>query len=264
MATYIIGDLQGCWRTLRALLGAIRYDEAHDQLYCLGDLVNRGPDSLSILRWAQARKVHCVLGNHDLYALAIHAGVAARKSDTLDALMEAPDRDALFDWLRRQPLMRIHGQYAMVHAAYAPAWHEHDAMGWADEIHAALTGQNWHTFLGASMDPASRESDPRQRALAIMTRGRYFTHSGAPNFEYKGPPETAPSQLSPWYTFGSDTHRPRTVLFGHWASLKHRVLDGAVSLDGGAVWGGTLAALRVEDGKVFQQPAVAEDVYAAL
>lgn len=260
MATYAIGDIQGCFDTFQALLRRIGFDPSVDRLWVAGDLVNRGPKSLETLRWMHAHdaEVRCVLGNHDLYLLARHAGLlGARGRDTVAPVLEAPDRDELLSWLRYRPLLHAEGRFVMVHAGILPRWSIEEAKQRARAIEAALRDPGHEGLLGdvrrrqAALDPATQEL---QRDLAVLTRMRMLRRDGEPEYAYNGPPEAAPSHLVPWY---AAPHRrgDHTVVFGHWAALGLRIQAGMVALDSGCVWGHHLSAYRLEDGQVFQEPA---------
>jgi bis(5'-nucleosyl)-tetraphosphatase (symmetrical) len=279
MVTYAVGDIQGCDATLAALLERLPFDDARDALWFTGDIVNRGPRSLGALRRLVALserlggRLACVLGNHDLHLLAVASGVArARRSDTLDELLAAPDRDALLDWLRRRPL--VHRQtvggrdHVLVHAGLHPRWTADDAVRLADEAHAALRGGGSASVTArdalAAITSSSPEAwddeltgDDRLACLAaVMTRVRTCRADGRLCRDFKGPPDEAPRGCSPWYALPRRASRGSTVVFGHWAALGLHRADGVLGLDTGCVWGGPLTAVRLDDGALFQQPNV--------
>ncbi|MBK6849884.1 MAG: symmetrical bis(5'-nucleosyl)-tetraphosphatase [Proteobacteria bacterium] len=266
MSTYAIGDVQGCYDTLQALLARIDYRRGRDRLWLAGDLVNRGPRSLEVLRWARAQResVVCVLGNHDLHLLARAAGVAGlRKRDTLEALLAARDRERLLDWLRHRPLLHREGRWLLVHAGLLPGWTVAHAEAAAREAEAALRGPDWRALLErwssgpaapwASTDEALPPLQRQALTLHLLTRLRMLQPGGEPDYAYSGPPTQGPPGLVPWFSRWHAEHL--TVLFGHWAALGRHSAPGIEALDSGCVWGGALTALRLEDGAVFAEPA---------
>jgi bis(5'-nucleosyl)-tetraphosphatase (symmetrical) len=251
MATYVIGDIQGCYASFEALLGQVGFDARQDKVWLAGDLVNRGPRSLEVLRWARNHDAVAVLGNHDIHLLAQVAGAPPRSQDTLREVLEAPDLPDLVDWLRRRPFVYRESSFLMVHAGLHPRWSDEDVDRMGSHLSAYLTPDDWRSRLLALLEGSGSDTD----ALAIMTRIRMCTEDVNPAYEYKGTPEQAPAHLRPWYTF--ETQRAQqTVLFGHWAALGHRRLSGAIALDAGCVWGGSLVAYCLEDGRTFHQPAI--------
>lgn len=260
MAAYAIGDVHGCFHDLQALLDQIEFRPGRDRLWMVGDLVNGGPHSLEVLRWAHRHRdsLVCVLGNHDLYALARFAGTVRRKRrDTLDALLEAPQAGELMDWLRHRPLLHQGGGYLLVHAGLAPQWSVEDAGALAAEVEGALRSRRWKGFLknyfATSKGDWSARLQGRDRllgALRIFTMIRTCTPRGRICFDFSGPPEEAPDGCVPWYRLRPPDD-PK-LLFGHWAALGYRELLNGFGLDSGLVWGGRLTALRLGDGQVFQ------------
>ncbi|MBK8479906.1 MAG: symmetrical bis(5'-nucleosyl)-tetraphosphatase [Proteobacteria bacterium] len=266
MSTYAIGDLQGCYDTLQALLVRIDYRRERDRLWLAGDLVNRGPRSLEVLRWAQAQGdgLVCVLGNHDLHLLARAAGVTGkRKRDTLDALLTAHDRDSLVTWLGQRPLLHREGGWLLLHAGLPPQWTLAQAEEEARAAESALRGPDARRLLeqwsegAAAIGRGSNAGRPplRRQALTLhlLTRLRMLRPDGEPAYAYTGPPAQAPPGLVPWFSRWRDARV--TVLFGHWAALGRYSAPGFEALDTGCVWGGALTALRLEDGAVFAEPA---------
>ncbi|RMG19138.1 MAG: symmetrical bis(5'-nucleosyl)-tetraphosphatase [Deltaproteobacteria bacterium] len=274
MATWVVGDVQGCNRSLMALLDAIDYRPGCDRLLFVGDLVNRGPGSLEVLRWAQQHAAAVVLGNHDLHLLAVAMGVAAlRPGDTLEPVLSAPDRDALLGWLRHRPLLHVEGPFVLVHAGLLPAWDLRLAREAAAAVEAALRNEAAPELLRLRRTRQAQRWDPTRpataqlrTALSALTVLRMVTRDGTMDLEYKGPPERAPSGLVPWYAAPGARWRegapPTTILFGHWAAHGFADLDVAVCLDSGCVWGGSLTALRLEDRKRVQVPAQEEESLA--
>lgn len=268
MPTYAIGDIQGCLASLDALLDVIGFDPARDRLWCVGDLVNRGPDSLGVLRrlMALGNRVTVTLGNHDLHLLGRVAGArAARRGDTLDAVLEAPDRELIVDWLRRQPVMHVEGGYVMFHAGLLPDWKLTTARRWAEQVEGALGAGDWRDFvteLNGRLPRSWEEAGPRERlrlTVAALTRLRVVDGKGRPQLDYKGPPGAAPRGLVPWYAARKHGPTAPRLLFGHWAAHGFAKLAVGYALDSGCVWGHALTALRLDDEVVFQVPTAPGD-----
>jgi bis(5'-nucleosyl)-tetraphosphatase (symmetrical) len=264
MATYAIGDVHGSFATLGRLLRRIGYAPATDRLWLVGDLVNRGPCSLDLLRWAVENdaRLTMVLGNHDLHLLARAAGVAeAKRRDTLDEVLAAPDRDDLLTWLVRRPLLVREGPFVLVHAGLLPGWTPVEAEAVARETEGALRGPEGPRLLAAfqkkEVERWKRGLAGRDRtrvALAGLTRLRTLERDGSPCSDFSGAPAEAPRGCRPWYELRQPA-AGETVIFGHWAALGFRRLPGAVCLDSGCAWGRALTALRLDDGEVFAEPA---------
>lgn len=266
MHTYVIGDVQGCYITLRALLKKIAFDDRQDQLWFVGDLVNRGADSLAVLRFVRdlGERAIVVLGNHDLHLLAIAAGIAKTKAgDTLAETLAAPDCDDLLTWLRHRPLLHCGREAAMVHAGLHPAWDWPRAQALAREIESALRGSDYRTLLGnmygdePSVWRDDLETVARLRlAMNVMTRMRVITASGALNLKFKGGVDQIPATQRPWFDVETARKPAPLLLVGHWSALGLRVSDAFVALDTGCLWGRELTAYRLRDGKIFSQPSV--------
>jgi len=262
MATYAIGDIQGCYRPLRALLERCVFDPAHDRLWIVGDLVNRGPESLQVLRFLRelGPAATVVLGNHDLYLLMVAAGHARReKDDTLFQVLEAPDRDALLAWLACCPLMHVEGDYALLHAGLLPGWTIARALALADEVSQVLRGPDLNKLLqqmpGNQPDRWQENLKSWERLRVVvnaLTRMRFCTPAGEMTLRAKGPPDKAPPGAVPWFRVPGRLSRTHTVVCGHWSALGFYRGDGVIALDSGCVWGGKLTAVRLEDGEVFQ------------
>ena len=266
MATYAIGDVQGCYQELRALTAQFKFDPAQDRLWFVGDLVNRGPQSLETLRWIRGLgdAAVAVLGNHDLYCIRLAMGAAGqrKRSDTLQALLEAPDGPLLVDWLRHRPLMHVEKGFVLVHAGLLPAWTVPQAHSLAQEVTAILRGNNYGAFLehlwGNTPKAWQEELTGWGRLRVIvnaMTRMRFCSVEGQLEFDAKGPPQKAPPGHVPWFALAGRKSRDHTVVFGHWSALGLYREPGLAALDTGCVWGGPLTAMRLEDGAVFQQQA---------
>ena len=264
MATWVIGDVQGCADSLDALLQVLEPDPARDRIWLAGDLVNRGPDSLGVLRRAIRLGAECVLGNHDLHLLAVaHGARPSRPSDTLQPVLEAPDREGLLDWLRRRPLLlqdRGTG-WTMVHAGLPPAWDLATARRRAGEVEEVLAGKRAPAFLAHMYGD---EASPREAAgagwgrlrytLNALTRIRCVREDGRLDLSFAGAPDQRPAGLVPWFSAAGRRSRGTRIVFGHWAALD---LDPAVAereqvrhVDTGCVWGGRLTAFELHSGAV--------------
>ena len=264
MALYAIGDLQGCYAPLRALLEAIAFDPARDRLWFAGDLVNRGPQSLECLRFVRSLGVAAVavLGNHDLHLLCVAAGVEKRRPrDTLDDVLEAPDREELLAWLRCRPLLHAEDGHALVHAGLLPEWSIARARRLAAEVEYALQGPHFLQLLERMYgdrpdrwDESLEGFDRLRVTINAMTRLRMLDASGAMALRFKGEPGEAASGLVPWYRAPGRASADHTVVCGHWSALGLHLDDNIVSLDSGCVWGRTLTAVRLEDRAVFSVP----------
>lgn len=268
MATYAIGDIQGCFEALTRLLQKIDFDSRHDRLWLVGDLVNRGPNSLEVLRWAKGLddRVTVVLGNHDFHLLAVAEGIRVAKArDTLDEVLGAPDREELLDWLGHRPLLHSEDSTLLVHAGLLPGWSVGDAESLAREVEQALrSGKERRREL---LEAIYKDDSPlvwdqrltgvaRLRVVAsTMATLRTCTVDGVPCGKFKGPPGLAPPGCLPWFEVPGRASQSSTVVFGHWATLGFRLQSGVIALDTGCVWGGYLTAIRLEDRAVYQEPA---------
>ncbi len=267
MATYAIGDIQGCYRAFRRLLDQIRFDPAGDRLWLVGDLVNRGPQSLAVLRFVKSlgTRAITVLGNHDLHLLVVAARhVKQHHGDTLNAILRAPDRDELLDWLRRRKMMHAAGRYALVHAGLLPQWSIAKALALAREVEAALQSDDHDEFLrhlyGNQPDRWRDNLTGIDRLRVItnaFTRLRLCTVKGTMEFAHKGKPVDLPRGYLPWFKVPRRRHRATTVIFGHWAALGLYMDSNVAGLDTGCVWGRDLTALRLSDRKLFRCAAAA-------
>lgn len=262
MALYMIGDVQGCDNALQRLLNKISFSPSRDTLYFLGDLVNRGPDSASVLRRLMGfgASAQCLLGNHDLHLLA--AAVGARRpsrKDTLDSVLQAPDREAMLAWLRQQRMAFLLEQqnhsYLMVHAGVLPTWTASQTMALAGEFEAVLRGPVLGDFLqqmyGNSpnrWDDALQGIDRLRMIVNALTRLRFCTAEGVMEFETSDGAHAAPAGYLPWYDVPGRKTRDVTVAFGHWSTLGWLGRDDLFALDSGCVWGGHLSALKLGTG----------------
>jgi len=262
MATYALGDVQGCYDEMQRLLEALAFDASRDTLWLVGDLVNRGPQSLEVLRFVRSlgERAITVLGNHDLHLLVVAAGVRKpHTGDTLDGILNAPDRDELLDWLRRQRLMHAASGHAMVHAGLLPQWSVKKALVLAGEVEQALRGDGYAEFLqrmyGNTPTSWSEQLQGHDRLRVIvnaMTRLRLCTPDGVMEFSHKTGLEGAPSGYLPWFDVPGRASRETPIVFGHWAALGLKLRDDLLGLDSGCVWGRRLTAVRLEDRKLFQ------------
>jgi len=258
VTTYAIGDIQGCAKSLDTLLKTISFDQAQDHLWIAGDVVNRGPDSLAVLRrlTAMDANVTAVLGNHDLHLLAAAARVRKLEpKDTLQEVLDAPDAPQLIDWLRSRPLIYYDEgrDRALVHAGIPPAWSLQEALVHAAEVAELLGSATWKEGLKTMYgnEPAawsaSLDRDERRRySINALTRIRFCGSGGSLDFASKGPPGSQPAALKPWYEFSRPGGYETQIIFGHWASLGLVREPRYVCLDSGCVWGRQLTALPLD------------------
>ncbi|MFZ5581326.1 MAG: symmetrical bis(5'-nucleosyl)-tetraphosphatase [Pseudomonadota bacterium] len=269
MATYAVGDIQGCFASLQALLEKCSFSPEFDRLWLVGDLVNRGPRSLETLRFVKGLgdRAVTVLGNHDLSLLMAAEGFGKRhRSDTIDDILAAPDRDELLHWLRHQRLMHVQGDYAMVHAGLLPAWSAAEARALAGEVEQALQAENYREFL-ANMwgsEPGAWDSGltgwPRLRVIVnAMTRMRFCSPAGEMDFKAKGELSQAPAGYLPWFEVPGRRSAATVLVTGHWSALGLRLEPNLLALDSGCLWGGKLSALRLEDRALFQVDCAADE-----
>lgn len=264
MATYAIGDLQGCHRHFLDLLDLTGFNSTRDRLWLVGDIVNRGPDSLSLLRTLMALgdTVTMVLGNHDLHLLAVAAGSAQLKhGDTLQPLLDAQDSKVLLDWLKCQRLFYHEDEYALVHAGLLPAWHTEQAAMLAQEVEAIIHSDQFQMFSQSMYGNApdcwqdTLRGESRWRVIInAMTRMRVCSPEGRMNFSYKEGLSAIPQGLLPWFEIPWRASKDTTIVFGHWSALGLHLTPNLIALDTGCVWQGCLTAIRLEDRKVFQVP----------
>lgn len=268
MTTYAIGDLQGCAHEAQLLVDRIFATAGNDAgILFVGDLINRGPDSLGALRRMKALsdasdgRIDALLGNHDLHLIAVAVGAQRLgKSDTLDAILAAPDRDELIDWLRRRPLAMCVQDHLLVHAGVAPQWDAAQTMALAGEVERVLRGDGWIDFLGAMYGNEPAKWDDALTGIArlrcivnALTRMRLCQSDGTMDFKHKesdsGP---AGSGLLPWFDLPGRRTRDVTVVFGHWSALGLVQRPNLLGLDSGCVWGGKLTAVCLEDRSLLQ------------
>ena len=262
MATYAIGDVQGCYDELRELVAAIAFDPLRDRLWFVGDLVNRGPASLQVLRYVRelGECAVTVLGNHDLHLIALALGSSRQRGeDTLEEVLRAPDRDELIAWLRARPMLHVEEGYVMVHAGLLPQWSTDQAVTLAGEVEAALRGPKHQKFFAHmyGSKPArwkdALEGWERLRVIVnAMTRMRFCSVDGTMEFASKGEITDAPADFMPWFEVPGRKSAASTLICGHWSALGLKVMPGLLALDTGCVWGGKLTAIRLDDRKLTQ------------
>jgi bis(5'-nucleosyl)-tetraphosphatase (symmetrical) len=260
MAVYGIGDVQGCHAELLTLLELLRFDPRQDQLWLTGDLVNRGPNSLDVLRFVRGLgdAAVSVLGNHDLHLLAVWAGTGRlRQSDTLERVLSAPDCDQLLDWLRQRPLLHHDAGlgWVMTHAGISPRWSLDEAIDCAAEVETALRSIGYRSLLErmygnqpARWDPELQGWKRLRHIVNVFTRMRYCDADGGLLFDYKGAPGRRPSGYYPWFETPERIPMPEGVrlVSGHWSTLGLLTRGDVHTIDTGCLWGGALTALRLD------------------
>ncbi len=260
MSIYAIGDIQGCFNALQRLLEHVHFDPAQDQLWLAGDLVNRGPESLDVLRWVKQQEdsVISVLGNHDLHLLARYYGVAKNhRKDTLDDILSAPDCDELMEWLRHRPLVHYDSaqNWCMNHAGLPPQWTAQKAKMYSKEVEAQLQGEHCHDFLhnmyGNQPDIWDERLEGIERYRVIvnyLTRMRFIDPNGRMDLKHKEKPGCQPAGFYPWFDVPARVNMHTRLIFGHWAALEgHTGVPNVYAVDTGCVWGKQLTALRLND-----------------
>jgi bis(5'-nucleosyl)-tetraphosphatase (symmetrical) len=265
MSHYVIGDIQGCYDEFRYLLDLVAFDPPCDRLWLVGDLVNRGPDSLRVLRTVKALGADAVtvLGNHDLHLLTVAAGHRnAHRHDTLDGILRAPDRDELLTWLRTRPLVVREDNLLLVHAGLLPSWTSATALMLSREVEAMLCSDAHDDFLRhlygdqpARWDDALIGYDRLRVIVNACTRLRYCAADDTMDLAEKRGPEHAPPGYAPWFAHPERKSSGVTVLCGHWSTLDLLLAPRVAMLDSGCLWGGALTALRLDDWRVFQVPS---------
>ena len=266
MARYAIGDLQGCFKSFQGLLKLISFNPQTDELWLVGDLVNRGPDSLACLRWIKNHQnsVKMVLGNHDLYLLGRYLNGGKDKSgDTIEEILIAPDCADLCNWLITQPVLQKQDGFLMVHGGLLPEWTEDQTTSYATAITkllqsdaAALVLEKYRTMRHWKWHDNLSEFDRNMLALQIMTTIRVCHTDGTLKPKFKGPPVDLPEQCKPWFELAHQRSSSTRVIFGHWSALGLRQSAGIVGLDSGCVWGRSLTAWNLDSGDIFQQVAL--------
>lgn len=256
---YLVGDLQGCCHALERLLEKIGFSASRDRLHVLGDLVNRGPDSLGVLRRLAVLgdAANCLLGNHDLHLLAVAHGVRPlHRTDTLTALLEDPERGAWLDWLRTRRLALHEHGWLMVHAGVPPQWDLAQTLQLAGEVEAELAGpaitDYLHTMYGnepSLWDESLRGADRLRFAINALTRMRFCDAQGRLDFKLKEGAEHAPPDLYPWFDAPGRRTAGVPIAFGHWSALGLIDRPDLLAIDTGCVWGGKLTAVRIDGGR---------------
>lgn len=268
MKTFVIGDLQGCHEQTLALLERIQlHCNTPPSIVFAGDLINRGPESLATLRhvrtlaMANPGRIDSVLGNHDLHLLAVAGGIRqTHPSDTLDAILAAPDSDELIDWLRRRPLAILRDGHLIVHAGVLPQWSVPQTLALAQEVEAALSGPDWVDFLRHMFgnlpnlwSDALRGAERQRCVINALTRLRFCTSIGAMDFKMKESAKAGPdSDLMPWFEVAGRNTASTTLVFGHWSALGLMLRPNLICLDSGCVWGGQLSAVCLQDRTILQ------------
>jgi len=274
MSTYAIGDIQGCYSELQQLLKLIKFNPNEDVLWSCGDLVNRGPNSLEVLRFFKdlTDRAIVVLGNHDMHLLALAYGNTTRlkAQDTLSAILEAPDADELVEWLRFRPFLHHDATMGltMVHAGLPPQWDLLQARHYASELETTLRGPKCQGYLNDLYGDKPKiwsetlsGSDRMRFITNCFTRLRYCNAEGKLAMKNKWQPSLDANnndQEKPWFLWPQRANREMTIIFGHWATLGFYTRKGIYALDSACVWGGALTALRLEDKQVFSLPCPAQ------
>lgn len=265
MATYAIGDIQGCYDALQQLLRAINFDNTRDHLWLTGDLVNRGPNSLEVLRFVKdlGDNAITVLGNHDLHLLAVANGhLKYRKNETFHDVLDAPDRDELLDWLRHRPFAHHDNSlgYTMLHAGLPPQWDLNMTMSCAREVETELRSPHYRDYLesmyGNEPDCWSESLSGKDRLRFItncFARLRFCDADGNLALEEKGVPDNQTSPFVPWFEVDGRASSDMRIIFGHWSTLGLYMDNGVVCLDTGCLWGNQLTAMRLDVGDVVDK-----------
>lgn len=274
MSTYAIGDIQGCYKELQQLLELVKFNPDVDVLWCTGDLVNRGSNSLEVLRFFKSlqERAIVVLGNHDMHLLAVAYGNTRylKPKDTLTPILQAPDRDELIEWLRYRPFLYHDAQFelTMVHAGLPLQWDLQQARQCATEVEEVLRGPQCQKYLANLYG-----NEPKKWSLKLtrwerlrfitncFTRLRYCNTKGKLALKKKGPPNFElidKEEDKPWFWWPHRASCDLQIIFGHWATLGYYANYGVYGLDSGCVWGGALTALRLEDKQVFTLPCAGE------
>jgi len=264
LSRFAIGDIQGCYEELRALLERVRFSADRDRLWLVGDLVNRGPDSLAVLRFVHAlgESAVTVLGNHDLHLLAVAAGKRReRRSDTIAEVLAAKDRDRLLEWLAERPLAHLEAGDLLVHAGVVPQWSAQTTLALAGEIESALRhepAQLFEHMYGDQPDRWTPDLEGMERlrfVINVLTRMRVCTREGRINLALKGKPPGGCSPWLPWFDLDRPLLRGVRVVCGHWSAIGLTLRADVAELDTGCVWGGALTALDLDTGLITAVPS---------
>jgi bis(5'-nucleosyl)-tetraphosphatase (symmetrical) len=264
MSVYAVGDIQGCYVEFRQLLDLIAFNPARDRLWLVGDLVNRGPESLQVLRAVRdlGDSVTTVLGNHDFHLLTVAAGHRpAHDDDTLGGILDAPDRQELLAWLRTRPLVVVEDEWLLVHAGLLPSWTPATALMLSREVEAMLASDRHDDFLRhlygdepAHWDDSLRGYDRLRVVVNACTRLRFCADDDTIELGEKRGPDHTPSGFAPWFAHPDRKSAGVSVLCGHWSTLDLMLAPNVMMLDSGCLWGGCLTALRLDDRRLFQVP----------
>jgi bis(5'-nucleosyl)-tetraphosphatase (symmetrical) len=272
MSTYAIGDLQGCYSELQNLLDEINFDETNDRLWFVGDIVNRGPESLACLRFVKSlgSNAKIVLGNHDLHLLAIANKVKKpHRKDTVDEILNADDSEELLEWLRHQPLLVSNAEldFTMIHAGLPPQWTLEQTKKLAQETESLLQSEQFNDFIhkmyGDQPDTWSntlKDNDRHRFIINAFTRLRYINKNGRIDVKENGAPGTQSESLIPWYAIPKRKIKKNKIIFGHWSTVhlgneNNFKQYNVYPLDTGCLWGGELTAMRLEDEKLYSVPS---------
>ena len=255
MAIYAIGDIQGCFDDLLRLLDVIAFDPKSDQLWFAGDLVNRGPKSLETLRFIRAlgSSAVAVLGNHDMHLLAAAcSNKVNHKKDSLNAILEAPDKNELIDWLRHRPLFHYNTEFCLVHAGLPPQWDFKTTKKMALIAEQALRRPDYHLFLQQMYGNKPNQWSPNLKGMSRLrfiincfTRMRYCDAEGRLDFTHSGAIGTQASNLMPWFEVPNRKNADMRIIFGHWSTLGYHEGSNCYAIDTGCLWGGQLTALKL-------------------
>ncbi len=262
MGTYVIGDVHGCYKTLCSLLKQINFQPHTDQLWFVGDLVNRGPRNISVLKWLYDHQNHIkiVLGNHDLFLLAAYTcAIDIKHNDTIDDVLYNTDAKMLMDWLRKQSLAHYDKGHLMIHAGALPVWNRTTLCQLAGEVQTILRSDTWKTFMKKlygnipeQWNDALTGYDRYRTIVNALTRLRICSPEGVMNLLFKQGPSDSPNDNIPWFTAPNRQTQNTPILFGHWSALGVTQQHNVISLDSGCVWNGKLTCYRLEDKKIFQ------------
>ncbi|MGH1541379.1 MAG: symmetrical bis(5'-nucleosyl)-tetraphosphatase [Arenicella sp.] len=265
MTDYVVGDIQGCYATLIALLDKANFNPTQDTLFCVGDLVNRGPDSLETLRFIRSlgTSAKTVLGNHDLHLISVYFGCKEQKNlDTLQDIIVAPDAEELIYWLKSQPLMIFEPKKKCIisHAGIYPLWDVEKSLGYADEISTALQSKKFITVLKKMYGNTPDKYKPDAKRFAryrftinAFTRMRYCTKNGKFNFDEKGSPKSYKGKLKPWFQLDRKIPYDIRLIFGHWSSLGRYNSNNIIGIDTGCVWGNKLTLYDIDNDRFISK-----------
>lgn len=266
MAHYAIGDLQGCYDELEALLAKIGFNHGSDTLWLTGDIVNRGPKSLECLQFAKRHEssVRTVLGNHDLHMLAVSYGYGKlKRGDTIEPILHHPSSRQLLDWLRQQPLLLADNNYLLVHAGLLPQWSATEAIALAAEVEAELRAHNPTSYFAEMYGNKPRSwnknlsgADRLRMITNVMTRMRAINYENELDYDFKGNPTDMPTGLHAWFEAPDRRHLSHTIIFGHWSALGYLDTCRVISLDTGALWGGALTAVDLNSREIQQVKSI--------